>query len=246
MTNWRLLFLSFAFLVAQGTAHAATSFCGSAGLDVYTSSGFTCNIGDKTFSDFAAILTSVNASPGAESSILVIPGGTSTDPSFSFVGSFSASGAAASETLTILYTATAPVGSTFTGNSLSLTGASVTGLAAITASEALCLGGSFTSPTLPLVCSSGVTVNSTLTADITNGNLGATINYNFSPVTTLGVVKKITLTGALGGTASASALNNVLAATVPEPSTWIMTLAGIVLLAMSRLRRANRAPSANT
>src|SRR5439155_24289404 len=113
---------------------------------------------------------------------------------------------------------------------------SVTGLAAITGAEALCFNGSFTDLNLPLVCSTGIGANLGLLASITNANLGATITFNFSPVTELGVVKQITLTGALSSTASASSLNNGLFA-VPEPATWFLVALPLGLIQARRMNR---------
>jgi hypothetical protein len=217
--------------------------CTSNTLTVYTSGG-TCTIGDKTFGDFAAVLTAIaglgTATPTSLDNIMVVPGGTSTNPSFSFQASYLASGVAASDTLTIHYTGFAPVDDPFNGATLSLSGASVSGVALITAAEALCENGGFGDIHLaiPPICSSGVALNAMLLSQITNANLGATIQFNFSPVTELGVIKQITLTGALGGSASATALNNGLsAAAVPEPASFV--LIGIGLLALGLCRRVH-------
>ncbi len=183
--------------------------CSSDTLASYTAGG-TCAIGDKTFGNFAAVLTSVSAlgtaTPNNLTSILVVPGGTSTNPSFSFQAAYNASGLAASESLTIIYNGFAPANDPFTGANLSLSGASVSGLAAITGAEALCQNGGFVNIqiAIPPACSSGVVVNGLLLSQITNANLGATVQFNFSPVTQLGVLKQITLTGALNSSASAT------------------------------------------
>jgi len=204
---------------------ATTSFCVPDTLTNYATGGFSCAIGDKTFGSFEFAISSLAGTPASASAIMVVPGGTSLDPSFSFQAAYLVSGLASSETVTVSYTGTAPANSPFISDNLSLTGATVTGLGAITAAEALCLNGSFSAVTLPLVCSSGVSVDLGLVASISNGNLGSTITFNFNPVTTLGVVKQITLTGALGSTAAASSLNNQLTA-IPEPSSLLLCLLG--------------------
>jgi hypothetical protein len=230
-------------------AHASLmGVCTTNTLTAYTSGG-SCTIGDKTFGDFAAVLTAIaglgTATPTSLDNIMVVPGGTSTNPSFSFQAGYLASGLLASETLTLAYTGFAPVNDPFNGASLSLSGASVSGLAAITGAEALCENGGFGDIHLaiPPVCSSGVELNALLLSQITNANLGATIQFNFSPVTELGVIKQITLTGALGGSASATALNNGLsaAAAVPEPASFV--LIGFGLLALGLCRRVHNARS---
>ncbi len=174
--------------------------CSSDTLASYTAGG-TCVIGDKTFGNFAAVLTSVSAlgtaTPNNLNSILVVPGGISTNPSFSFQAAYNASGVAASESLTLLYNGFAPINDPFTGVNLSLSGASVSGPAAITAAEALCINGGFVNIqiAIPPACSSGVAINAALLSQITNANLGATIQFNFAPALQIGVLKQITLTG---------------------------------------------------
>jgi hypothetical protein len=226
---------------------ATTSFCVPDTLTNYATGGFSCTIGDKTFGSFEFAISSLAGTPASASAIMVVPGGTSLDPSFNFEAAYFVSGLASSETVTIGYTGTAPANSPFISDNLSLTGASVTGLGAITAAEALCLNGSFSAVTLPLICSSGVSANLSLLANITNANLNGTVAFNFNPVTTLGVVKQITLTGALGSTAGASSLNNQLAA-IPEPSSWLLCLLGAAFYGTLRWRRTTESatPTAAT
>jgi hypothetical protein len=238
------LLLLFAWLPARASL---LGVCTTDTLTSYTSGG-SCTIGDKSFGNFAAVLTAVGvagtATPTSLDNILVVPGGSSTNPSFSFQASYLASGLAASDTLTIAYTGMAPANDPFTEAILSLSGAGVSGGALITAAEALCENGGFGDIhiAIPPICSSGVTVNAALLSEITNANLGATIQFNFAPVTELGVLKQITLTGALGGSASATALNNGFSASsVPEPGT--LALCGCVLVAWGvggRARSARR------
>ena len=218
------------------TMKATISSCVPDTLTNYATGGFSCTIGDKMFSSFEFALSSLAGTPASASAIMVVPGGTSLDPSFSFEAAYFVAGLDSSETVTVAYTGTAPANSPFISNNLSLTGASVTGLGAITAAEALCLNGSFSAVTLPLICSSGASANLSLLANITNSNLNGTVAFNFNPVTTLGVVKQITLTGASGGTAGASSLNNAMTA-VPEPSSWLLWLLGAAFYGTLRWKR---------
>ncbi len=182
------------------------------------------------------------ATPSAFSGITVTPTGGATDPGFNFDASFQASTASlisvSSVTFTVAYTATSPVDEFFLSTDLFLTNPSVAGLGLITAAEALCLDGSFTSPLNPGLCS-GAGLNTALASNITNANLNSTVTFDTGPVSTLGVIKQITLTSGLGGSASTDALNNGFAATVPESSTW--TLAAIPLLMLGFVRRRARA-----
>lgn len=235
-------------LSAGATSGWAAPLCTSGTLTSYVTSGFSCMIGDKTFSGFGALLFATqglgSAGPGTLDGITVVPGGDSLNPTLGFQAAYTASGLVANETLTVTYTVTGTPTSSFIGANLSLTSAAVTGLAAITGAEALCLGGSFTNPLAnPLVCSTGVSVNLGLLSDITNANLGATVQYNFAPVQTLGVIKQITLTGAAAGTATAASLNNGLTAddtsgSVPEPSTLMLLSIGIPMVYFMRKRTA--------
>jgi hypothetical protein len=247
----RQLLIAAVCLLFPGIGRATQSFniepalvlpCGTDTLANYTTPGFSCTIGDKTFGSFLAVVSAVAASgtatPGNLGAITVVPGGDSTNQTFSFTADYLASGLGASDTLTVGYTGFAPANDPFTSATLSLTGASITGLAAIMAGESLCVNGSFTDLNLPLVCSSGLGTNLNLLSSITNANLNATITFNFDPATELGVVKEITLTGAASGTASASGLNNGLFATaVPEPASWFLVA---IPLGLIQARRMNR------
>ena len=85
-------------------------------LTTYLAPSFTCEIGDKSFGSFAAVLSAVSiggtATPALFSDITVIPFGGSGNPGFTFDASFEASTAslisAASTTFTVAYTGTAP------------------------------------------------------------------------------------------------------------------------------------------
>lgn len=117
--------------------------CGMDTMSNYLAPSFACTIGDKTFQSFAAGLTAITAL------------GTAAPVSFSDI--------------TVL-----PGGDDlFTQANLFISDGSVSGLGAITAAEALCEHGSFTSLLNPLLCS-GIGVNAGLTSNITNVNLDAT------------------------------------------------------------------------
>jgi hypothetical protein len=143
-------------------------------------------------------------------------------------------------TFTVAYTGFAPANDPFTNTSLFLTNPSVSGLGAITAAEALCKNGSFTSPLNPLLCDS-IVLNAGLTSNITNANLGAVVTFSLGQVTELGVIKQLTLTSGLNGSATVDKLNNGYEATaVPEPGSVGLMGCGLLLLVRYRKRFRKR------
>jgi hypothetical protein len=162
--------------------------------------------------------------------------------SFAFSGDFTADSLLSLMSFTVGYTGTAPAATPFYSTALSLTDASTSGLGLITAAEAVCEGGSFTNPLAAvLVCPAGIGINLGLTDQITNANLGSTIVLPFTnQVTTFSVVKTLTLTGSVLGSASVGSINNDMEA-VPEPSMGFA--AGVAGLGWAFLRRRSRKQS---
>jgi len=230
-------FLIFLLLIAAGSAFAGT--CGTASLSTYTMSGFSCTIGDKTYSNFDALLVGVgDATPSSLNDITVHPTANGTGTGFNFDANFSAgTSLPGTLALAIFYTGFAPADDPFTEGSLHLTDPNVTGLGALVAAKAFCLNGSFTDISLP-ICESGVGVNLDLRSNITNANLNATLTFGFEPVTELGVLDVLSLTGeGLGlGSASVGGLDNTLTSTpngpppppVPEPSSLLLLGSGLL------------------
>ena len=225
-------------MACAGRASTAVLSCPIDTLTNYTAPGFSCFIGDRTFASFVLDLNATQglgtATPALADSVLVVPK-PAGDPGFDFQAGFDASGALAGESLSIGYTGTAPEGDPFSEARLSLHGASVTGAATISAALAVCQGGAFSGLSAPLLCSSGQAINPELAPQITNANLGATADLVFTPVTTLGVVIRIQLSGAEFGSATASGFESDVPA--PETSSWAMAGAGLALVVCGKLRK---------
>ncbi len=222
------------------SAAANASVCTTNTLTSYDTSGFTCQVGAATASDFSAVLVSAfGGTPNSTDAVTVVPTGGMNNPGFSFNASYNASGLLATDSLTLVYELTVPNGQSLTAASLSLTNPAVSGLGTLVAGELLCLNGQF----ILDICTGGVQVDvGTLSSALGNLNTVLTLTLGNQPVTELGVLKTISLAG-LGGSASASGLNNgytIVGTQTPEPSSMVLMGSGLLGLASLRRRWLSR------
>jgi hypothetical protein len=199
----------------------------------YEALGVTgCTIGNVTFSHFDLLLaTVVNANNIGAGQITVTPTDGLYGPTLDFGANWGASGLASSYTATLLFrvSSTAPI--YLTSNTLT-TDVARTGLSGIaTVAEVNCLGGLLNGAGV-LCLGGGITANGTAIASLLNTNLSASITPFTTPVNLIDVVKSITLTAAIGSTASIHHITQGFTAqdtSIPEPSTLVLISSAAIL-----------------
>ena len=218
---------SLAAVAVVGTAGAApVGACPSANLSTYVVTGFTCTIGDKTFSNFIynpGMSGTGTASPAT--SVAVTPLGA-PNYGFTFTGIWN-SGSSGTGDGGLSYTVAVSNGQALIDSAvLSLVG-SLTGTgSAGTVGETLCLNPS---------CS----LSDVLSVSLAGAHSDST---TFAPVSIITVMKDIDAMSSGSGTASISVVTNTvdqLVPHVPEPAS--LALLGSALIGFGAFRRRRKA-----
>ncbi len=204
--------------------------CPTTTYDNYIVSGFSCNIGDKTFSDFA--YTGTSSPPGfaiQAGSVGVTPITTPGNPGFQWSAPWFAStsaGILAQDSLFQFNVNVAPGGAPITDLSLSISGVGNIGTGTVVVDETACLGA-----VLP-TCSGGQFV----TLEVFSGPNGQLLSdtVSFAGVTEVSVSKDVEIQAGTNGQATLSVVSDQFSegtSTVPEPGTLSMFGAGALALA---------------
>jgi len=208
--------------------------CPTTTYDNYIVPGFSCGIGDKTFSDFA--YTGTSNPPGFNlpaGSIGVTPITTAGDPGLQWSGGWFASttsGVLTQDSLFQFNVQVNPNGAPITDLSLAIAGVGFAGTGAVVVDETACLGA-----LLP-TCSGGQII----TLRVFSGAGGSQLvdTASFAGVDLVSVSKDVEIQAGTNGDASLSVLTDQFSegsSTVPEPGTLSMLgLGGAALVGFAR------------
>ena len=225
-------------LILASSLVAFAASCPTTTYDVYIAPGFSCDIGDKTFSDFA--YTGTSNPPGfaiPAGGVGVTPITQPGAPGFQWSAGWHAStnsGVLTQDSLFQFVVNVDPGGAPITGLSLSIAGVGQTGTGEVFANEQACLGA-----LLPM-CSGGTIV--TLQVFDTRDGQQLVDSITFPGVTEISVSKDLEIQAGTNGSASVSVLTDQFiegSSTVPEPGTLSMLGAGALALASFARRKMN-------
>jgi PEP-CTERM motif len=206
--------------------------CPTTTYDQYLGNGFSCTIGDTTWSNFG--YTGTSNPPGFQ-----IPAGgvgvtpqTGSNPGLMFSAGWLASTSTGVLTQDSYFTFEISSSTPLTDLTLAIAGASFIGTGEVIAAEQACLGGTFANG----VCSSGNVVSLTVFTDAAGTQLSDTAN--FAGVSEIGIEKDLTVAAGTNGEATVSGLYNAVSegsSSVPEPGTLSMLgLGGVALIGFAR------------
>ncbi len=187
----------------------AAPVCSPGPLTNYLSLGADgCMLGTSIVSTFTIFQGSTGATAISPSTVSVVPTNSGSAPRLTFTTTASA-GANQVFQMVLGYRIT---GSTFTSDTITLSGTSTTGGGSTTAIQNHCLGGTFVPnpPNFPGVCSGSA--NGTLLLL----NLGSDTAV-FAPVTSIALIHDLTLDGGPNGSSSGATVSDQFAASSSQP-----------------------------
>jgi hypothetical protein len=211
------------------------SACPSGGyMSTYLGTGFSCTIGDKTFSSW--IYTSTSSPPGFEiqaGSVGVTPITTPGNPGFQFNAPWLASTLSGVQGRDSFFEFQVnSSGAPITDVSLSIGGFGTTGTGSITVDETVCLGATFPA------CSGGTT--KTLEVYANSGGFKAFDEVSFAGVTEVDVEKDVLIDAGTNGSATLSLVTNQFSeGSTPEPASILLFGSGALALAGVLRRKLN-------
>jgi len=201
--------------------------CSVASLKVYDTAGFSCTIGDKTFSHFTYSGTSALTSAISDTTVAVVPNAAPGNPGFMFTAPWNVNQNEAQDSFIGFNVAVNPGGHSIIGASLGQLGSGFSGTGIASVDETLCLGDTFADGCLHGVIAQLNTENDGISHKMTDF-------INFAPVTLIGVTKDLSVVGGPSGVARLSGLaeqfSEGAAGTVPEPASLILFGSGLLAL----------------
>jgi hypothetical protein len=213
------------------SAVAFAGNCPATTFDQYLGSGFSCNINDQTYSNFAYVGSSNPPGFGIPAgSVGVVPLTTQGNSGFQFSAGWLASTGSGVLEQDSLFEFSVSSSTPITDLTLSIGGASFIGTGEVVVAETACLGAM-----LP-ACSGGQLITLSVFDDAAGSQLVDSVS--FAGVNEVSVEKDLTVAAGTNGLATVSVLNDQFSegsSSVPEPGTLSMLgLGGVALVGFAR------------